>query len=285
MSRHHKLHDGKSIHLGGWKRDLPDHRDAHYARSTVSLDEAARLPATFVDMKVALVKALGVYDQGQIGSCTANASLAAFRWLYWKSQQAKKTPSGPIPDYSRLYQYAKTRMDEGTPLSDDSGCSIRDAIGTLHQHGACPESLWPYDDGATFDIKPPSGCDVEAKKHETLSYHSVPDLTALKREIAGTGPGSGWYPVVGGFTVYESMMSAAVAKTGIVPNPGPGEDVAGGHAILFVGYCDVRRAVCFLNSWGPSWGDGGCGWLPYWYFQHGLVDDLWTIHTAEGITF
>ncbi len=53
--------------------------------------------------------------------------------------------------------------------------------------------------------------------------------------------------------------------------------------MLAVGFDDGRRigaqrgALLIHNSWGPAWGEGGCGWLPYAYVTHGLAVDLWTL--------
>lgn len=220
-------------------------------------------------MREPLVDALGVYDQGQIGSCTANGSLAAFRWLYARAGKA-------APDFSRLAQYAWTRDAEGTPLSEDSGCSIRDAIATLHQVGACPEPMWAYD-VTLFDMEPPSDCKTEAAKHETLSYHAVPNLAAIKREVFERRP------VVFGFSVFQGMMSDECARTGVIPAPAPDDQPVGGHCMTIVGYCDERQAVLCLNSWGSSWGDGGLCWLPYRYITSGLASDFWVLRAAEGV--
>ena len=71
------------------------------------------------------------------------------------------------------------------------------------------------------------------------------------------------FPFVFGITVYESMMSDAVAQTGIVPMPTTQEKVLGGHAILAVGFDDKTQRFKFRNSWGTTWGDDGYGYLPY----------------------
>jgi len=67
----------------GWNRDLPDGRDYMYA---APLEVLAKLPS-----KVDLSKACpDVYDQGQLGSCTANAIGAALEFDQMK--QGKKSP-------------------------------------------------------------------------------------------------------------------------------------------------------------------------------------------------
>ena len=50
----------------------------------------------------------------------------------------------------------------------------------------------------------------------------------------------------------------------------------------FVGYDDNRRyrstrgMLLIRTSWGPDWGDGGYGWLPYDYVTRELAADFWT---------
>ena len=39
----------------------------------------------------------------------------------------------------------------------------------------------------------------------------------------------------------------------------------------------TRGALLFRNSWGPSWGDKGYGWLPYEYVLRGLAIDWWVL--------
>ena len=85
-----------------------------------------------------------------------------------------------------------------------------------------------------------------------------------------------------GFSVYESFESRAVAKTGEVPLPGPGEALLGGHAVVAVGYDDPRQRFIVRNSWGTSWGMDGYFTMPYEYLlDGGLSDDFWTIKLVE----
>ena len=66
----------------GWLPDLPDHRDHLYA---VPAEIAAVLPAS-VDLRT---QCPPVYDQGQLGSCTANAIAAAIQFDQMKQKSAQ----------------------------------------------------------------------------------------------------------------------------------------------------------------------------------------------------
>jgi C1A family cysteine protease len=90
------------------------------------------------------------------------------------------------------------------------------------------------------------------------------------------------FPFVFGFTVYESFESAEVARTGMLQMPKPREGVAGGHAVLAVGYDDKTERFVVRNSWGSSWGKRGYFTMPYSYLLTGnLSDDFWTIRLVH----
>ncbi len=91
------------------------------------------------------------------------------------------------------------------------------------------------------------------------------------------------YPIVFGFTVYESFESDAVAKTGQVPLPKPSEKVLGGHAVLAVGYDETQQRFIVRNSWGKNWGLQGYFTMPYSYLtDNNLADDFWTIRVVSA---
>ena len=248
---------GKETHLSGWKRDLPDHRD-------FILKVKAKLP-TVIDLRpnTPLVE-----DQKSLGSCVANAATSAMEYLYIKQKK-------PIKEMSRLFLYYSTRVwVENTSPDDDSGCSIRDAMKALNKYGTCFEKTWPYQI-SKFATAPTTLCKKEALDHQILSYYKCSTLDAIKTALING------LPVVGGFAVPANMMSSICAKTGIVRYPGPREGFIGGHAILFVGYDDVKKQLIFENSWGAGWGDKGYGYLPYTFVSGGLVSDCWVISSEE----
>ena len=70
----------------GWKRDLPDQRDHSFAVSSDILQTIS--PS--VDLRS---QCPPVYDQGRIGSCTANAIAAALEFDMMKQGMTAFTPS------------------------------------------------------------------------------------------------------------------------------------------------------------------------------------------------
>lgn len=157
-------------------------------------------------------------------------------------------------------------------VDSDSGAQIRDGIKSVGKQGDCPEPLWPYVP-TKFSVKPPAACYQNAIQHKAVSYQRVArNMNQIKGCLA-----SG-YPFVFGFSVYDSFMSAAVAKTGHVAMPKPSEKLEGGHAVLAVGYDDAKQWVIVRNSWGTGWGRKGYFTLPYAYLlDENLSDDFWTI--------
>jgi C1A family cysteine protease len=250
----------------GWKPDLPDHRDQIYAAPVTAL---ATLPAK-VDLTPQCPKT--VYDQKQLGSCTANSLAAAMEFDLLKQKVADFMPS-------RLFIYYNERVIEHT-VQEDAGGMLRDGMKTLNKLGVPHESLWPYSDAnpGPFQEKPSAAAFQDALKHKATAYQRIPrNLRAMKGRLA-----SG-FPFVFGFTVYASFESKEVAQTGEVPMPGPSEETLGGHAVLAVGYDDGSQRFIVRNSWGPNWGKHGYFTLPYAYLlDEQLSSDFWTVLSVAG---
>jgi C1A family cysteine protease len=244
----------------GWLPDLPDHRDLLYAAIA---PKVVRLP-----QKIDLQKQCSpVENQGQLGSCTANALVGALEFL-------EKKDGARFVELSRLFVYYNERVIEGT-VDQDSGAFIRDGIKSLVKQGVCPEPEWPYKI-SRFRRKPNRTCYRTAKKHRILSYHRI-NMVDEMRSCLAEG-----YPFVFGFTVYESFESDAVAKSGVLNMPTAKEKVVGGHAVMAVGYNDGKERFLVRNSWGPDWGKSGYFTMPYAYLgNRSLSDDFWTVRTAK----
>ena len=237
----------------GWLPDIPDRRDFLYS----AIRPVIRLPKK-VDLSSFCSR---VEDQGNLGSCTAQALSGSLEFL------DKKT-DGAYTDVSRLFVYYNERLLMGS-VEYDSGASLRVGIKTLRNHGACGETLWPYVI-TRFARKPAAKCYTEAKSHRIVSYHRI---SGLREMLACLAEG---YPFVFGFTVYESFQAASVARTGVVAMPGKGEKTLGGHAVMAVGYDRTAGRFFVRNSWGAKWGKKGYGTMPFEYLET-LAADFWTI--------
>lgn len=237
----------------GWVPDIPDQRDYLYR----VIKPVIRLPKEVDLRKLCSI----VEDQGNLGSCTANALAGNLEFLDNK-------PDSIYKDVSRLFIYYNERVIEDT-VDFDSGASLRDGIKTLRKIGACWEERWPYCI-ERFAKKPPARCYQEAKKHRIKSYHRINSLSEMLICLAEG------YPFVFGFTVYKSFESKKVARTGIVNMPKKGERAIGGHAVMAAGYNKKDRRFLVRNSWGTNWGRDGYFTMPYEYLET-LAADFWTI--------
>lgn len=247
--------------VNGWKRDIPDCRDR-----MLGIARTVALP-TSVDLRAHCPP---VYNQFQLGSCTANAIGAAL--------QFERERQGLTPDFvpSRLFIYYGERVIEGT-VDEDSGAEIRDGMKVVSKLGAPPETDWPYI-ADQFAVKPPVTAYTDALSDRALKYYKVAQaVSQFQSSLAGG------YPIVFGFTVYESFESDQVAQTGEVPMPGPTEQVLGGHAVMMVGYDNSTNRVLVRNSWGADWGMGGYFTMPYDYVTDpDLASDFWTIRLVSN---
>src|ERR1019366_4769920 len=120
----------RRIQRYGWVPDLPDQRDHLYSAPIAILQT---LPPS-MDLSP---QCPPVYDQGQLGSCTANAISAAIQFEQMKQALAD------VFNPSRLFIYYNERTIEN-PVASDSGAQIRDGIKSVVAQGVCPETSWPY---------------------------------------------------------------------------------------------------------------------------------------------
>lgn len=244
--------------------DTPDHRDFKY-KLPAHLT-AVKLPDA-VDLRLACPP---IGDQGNLGSCTAWAILAAARF--------DQIQMGQDFDPSELFLYYCERVVEKT-TNKDNGAMIRTGVSCLNKQGVCIDAVWPYNIGK-FKTAPSATAYSTALKHKSSSYARVnQDLTSLKTVLAGGKP------FIFGFVVYGSFISNAVAMTGTVPMPKKGESILGGHAVCAVGYDDSTQRFICRNSWGTDWGMAGYFTMPYAYITNStLTSDIWVINSMIALS-
>jgi hypothetical protein len=262
----------------GWKRQPIDHRDFYY--------KVAHWFINTLGPTVDLSGNVGPYlDQSSLGSCGPNTASECIDY-------DEKVENLPVNVPSRLFTYYNTRLIMGT-VGQDSGVDNRSMMKALNQYGFCPETLWPYDVNQ-FTVAPPQNCYSAALPNSITNYAAVmQSLDQMKGCIASL------FPFIFGFTVFPSMLTDAVAATGIIPMPGPTETEAGGHDMTLCGYTDVdvpgvkpgntwpagtfKLRQHWVNNDGSPWGDSGYGYLPFNYgINVNLAGDFWVINAIPG---
>jgi C1A family cysteine protease len=247
------------------KRDIVK----HHHPALVFKVPAHQAAITSVDLRPLMPQ---VYDQGELGSCTANAIGAAYEFAQIKEDEAH--PFVP----SRLFIYVCERMEEGT-VDEDSGAQIATGVECVSSIGVIPESEWPYDI-SKFAVKPSQDLLNEAKNHLCVNHYRLTsnELLQIKQALING------FPVIFGMSVYKSMQSPEVASTGVVPMPRRFEHCLGGHAVLIVGFSDDKQVVYVRNSWGDQWGQSGYFTLPYDYISNpNLTSDFWVLSAVKDI--
>lgn len=290
----------------GWRRDFNDPRDftpeLEDVRKILTSNDTKKLKLTASALPTKVdnrASCSPIEDQGQIGSCTANAGVGMYEYM-------ERRAFGRHIDGSRLFLYKATRLLMGEEGQGDSGAYIRTTLGALRLFGIPNEDYWQYTDHPTnFDRMPDAwlwafGQSFQPIKYFRLDYsaNGSENVQRMKENVAKG------YALDFGFFVFSSYTDAAT-NGGVFPYPSMSggrylEQIVGGHSVLIVGYDDNKvsknprdgntKTGCFLirNSWGESWGDHGYGWIPYEYFMLNangdvLADDVWTITQVEWV--
>jgi C1A family cysteine protease len=266
----------------GWLPDYPDNRD--YTKDTNGINEMLKegigKPGSVG--KAGKAESVGKVDlrefcspivnQGELGSCTANAASGIVEYFQNKA-------FGTYTPVSRLFVYKATR--NLMKMKGDSGAYIRSTMGALALFGAPPEKYLEYDI-ERFDIEPPAFCYSFAQNYQAIKYFRLDEQKLTETEILASIKQTlnQNVPAMFGFTVYSSINRAIGGK---IPFPERADTVLGGHAVAAIGYDDSMKigsstgAFIIRNSWGTEWGDKGYGYLPYDYVLNGLAMDWWSI--------
>lgn len=286
------LNNGRIVGTG-WLPPRPDLRDYTPGTALISkLNKKLKLKNTKdLPVSVDLRKWCSpVEDQGELGSCTANAGVGILE--YFEKRAFNKRLEG-----SRLFLYKTTR--NLMQVTGDEGAFIRCTMGAMALCGVAEEKYWPYNI-EKFDTDPPAFIYSIADNYEALTYFCH-DPSAGEKAV-GNGQNTldsvkkyleAGIPSMFGFWGFSSFDNSDVK--GGIPYPCENESARWGHAVVAIGYNDKLKitnlqckkvttgALLIRNSWGKEWGDKGYGWLPYEYVLNGLALDFWSLLSMEWV--
>lgn len=211
-----------------------------------------------------------VYNQGMLGACTAFSMGKGLREYLQRLNGEEQVP------LSALYLYYEERVLNNT-VNEDSGATMTQGMQVLKDKGDAPDADRPYGWTYLLTYKKPNTdkANTDAAKWKVANPVQLGGLDDIKTALAAKKP------VVFGFVVYQTFMSAETQKTGKMemPQPQQGERQVGGHAVMACGYDDERKVLIMRNSWSEKWGDKGYFYMPYEYVQNKeWVDDIWTVN-------
>lgn len=237
--------------------------------------DRARLTATSPPSHSLRELVLDVLDQGQLGSCVANATLQAVRMRH-VAQGVANPRLG-----SRLMSYYLARCADGAQVYD-AGTYNRRLFEMLNKFGFCAEEIWPYSDLDTgmptdpYRLMPSTKAFHDAFDQRSPTIYrridSVDDqlIEDLKLAI------SNGFPVPFGCDVNVAFTTGNFNPKQALPAP---TISAGGHAMIYVGYSGDVFEV--LNSWSADFGDNGFIYFTpeyvmttrdQWQVEHSPVD-------------
>ena len=190
-------------------------------------------------------------DQGSQGSCVAWAVGYGARSYYLGLQGADLHNKAQLP--SPAYIYNQIRPSFASDCT--TGSMISDALTLLKRQGVASFSEFSYNP-QICNKQPDANIKAAARRNAISDWKVIRsgDLNGVKNEIYKGNP------VIFGLQIDEAFMSHFGEKTYVNRSNGLG---VGGHAILIVGYDDMRNAFKIFNSWGHSWGKGGMAWVDY----------------------
>jgi C1A family cysteine protease len=202
-----------------------------------------------------------VRDQGQRGTCAAFAVTAAH-------EVARALGAAVSEDLSEEALYWGCKLIDG---NWSSGTRFTSAAAALAATGQPVEVVWPYDARRAAGIAYAPPTKPTTDWHTSGMGPAPVDLSAVRSELdAGR-------PVVLGLVVFDTLFLPSA--TGRIDAPPAGSRARGRHAVLAVGH--NSDALLIRNSWGPTWGIDGYGWLSDDYAERN-VHEAWVIRASAG---
>ncbi|CAF0771262.1 unnamed protein product [Adineta ricciae] len=204
-----------------------------------------------------------IEDQGDMGSCVANAIAGSLEYLYKRYARLKLDVSRLFIDFNARIANLDWRNQQQFVIDINNprnsfGTQREAGLRALQQYGFCKESLWPYD-RSLYLRPPPLSVYKEAARRSIIPLKIPINVDSVRTCLAHQ------IPVLVGILL---SSNDAYHNQGWIKIPTKPPVDEGYHACLVVGYDDSTEHFIIRNSWGAQWGDKGYCYVPYQY----LVD-------------
>jgi C1A family cysteine protease len=255
----------------GWQRDLTDGRDYRSNHPTIRklLNRLSRPRPGRQRLSPDLREYFPApRDQGMLNSSCAFAVLGLVGYFEART-------NGRVLDASPLFLFQMALKSLGH--SGNASVDLRTTLKALTRFGAPPERYWPYETDRSQLAPSDAFLFGFAREYQALRYFRLDAAegeTTLRRLRS--------YLAAGFVAAFGFSAPASLSEDADVSYRPLFDAIRGGQAVLAVGYDDTRRiasdtgALLFRGSWGPHWGEGGYGWLPYSYVLNQFAVDFWT---------
>jgi len=193
--------------------------------------------------------------QGRQGSCVGWAVAYALKSYQEKLEERRSYYQNGRLDARRVFSpaFIYNQINNGR----DGGSYFLDAFNLLSNEGAATWADMPYD-WRDHRKQPTDEVKKRAKRYKIDIWRQV-NVRDVKEVKAHLHAG---FPVVVGVLVdrpFRKLQRGEIWRS--VGRP------VYPHAMVVVGYDDIKNAFKLINSWGTGWADGGYCWVDYDHFR------------------
>jgi hypothetical protein len=251
-------------------------------------DHAFRASRIAAPASSALMRDLSpvIAEQGYTSSCVAQAACTGVRMVL--ALDSVHHDEARIEAPARRFVYREARATHGDAF-DDAGTYNSAALFVLRTEGWPAERHMPWDDAIALLDDTQSGARnvwINEAPSQTVRYHAADQAGVVRERAVLAFDGDDLEAQLRAALTVRPVLCGGAVTTDFQElvswDPcdmrGP---VAGGHAVLLVGYDEEGYHV--RNSWGAGWGVGGIARVTPRVVRQ-VLRNFYVIDRAEGPT-